>query len=118
MSGSGVSTNRDSIRCYKCTEYDHFVKDFPTTKEEREMEQIQQMFNLDGGQTLLKHQLQTHMIALINKFFRGYNTNTRIFKLIKGKNDPITFLPLNANIGGKTKSLQLQERNFFNRRPG
>ena len=25
-SGSRVSTNRDRIRCYKCREYDHFVK--------------------------------------------------------------------------------------------
>ena len=35
-SGSRVSTNRDRIRCYKCREYDHFMKDCPTSKEERE----------------------------------------------------------------------------------
>ena len=35
--------------------YDHFAKDCPTSKEEREIEQIQQMFNLDEGQTSLKH---------------------------------------------------------------
>ena len=34
--GSRTSTNRDRIRCYKCREYDHFTKDCPTSKEERE----------------------------------------------------------------------------------
>ena len=34
-SGSRASTNRDRIRCYKCREYDHFMKDCPTSKEER-----------------------------------------------------------------------------------
>ena len=48
-----------------------------------------------------------------NKFFRRYNTSTRTFKLIKGKNNTTTFLPLNADIGGKTKLLQIQERNFL-----
>ena len=45
--------NRD--RCYKCSEYDHFARDCPTSKEEREMEQFQQMFNLEKEQTSLKH---------------------------------------------------------------
>ena len=52
-SGSRASTNRDRIRCYKCRKYDHFAKDCPTTREEREIEQIQQMFNLDEEQMLL-----------------------------------------------------------------
>ena len=26
-SGSRASTNRDRIRCFKCQEYDHFVRD-------------------------------------------------------------------------------------------
>ena len=43
--------NRDKIRCCKCREYDHFAKDCPTSNEEREIEQIQQMFNLDEDQT-------------------------------------------------------------------
>ena len=30
------------------------MKDCPTSKEEREIDQIQQMFNLDEGQTSLK----------------------------------------------------------------
>ena len=32
----------------------HFAKDCPTSKEDREIEQIQQMFNLDEEQTSLK----------------------------------------------------------------
>ena len=50
-SESRVSTNRDRIRCYKCKEYDDFMKDCPTSKKEREIEQLQQMFNLDEKQT-------------------------------------------------------------------
>ena len=53
-SGSRVSTNRDRIRCYKCREYDHFAKDCLATKEERQTDQIQQMYNLDKKQTSLK----------------------------------------------------------------
>ena len=49
-----MSTNRDRIMCYKCCEYDHFMTDCLTTKEERETDQIQQMFNLDKGKTSLK----------------------------------------------------------------
>ena len=49
-----MSTNRDRIRCYKFREYDHFMKDFPTSNVEREIEQMQQMLSLDDGQTLLK----------------------------------------------------------------
>ena len=49
-----MSTNRDRIICYKCREYDHFMEDCPTAKEERDIEQIEQMFNLDKEQTSLK----------------------------------------------------------------
>ena len=53
------------------------------------------------------------MIALVKKFLRRHSLRTRTFKLIKGKNDPTTLLLLNANIGEKPKSLQIQERNFL-----
>ena len=46
--------NRDRIRCYKCREYDHFTKDCPTSREERELEQLQQIPNLEDEQTSLK----------------------------------------------------------------
>ena len=44
----------DRIRCYMCREWDHFTKDCPTAKEERETDQIQQMFYLDEDHTSLK----------------------------------------------------------------
>ena len=53
-SGSQGSTNRDRIRCYTCREYDHFTKDCHISREERELEQLQQMLNLDDEQTSLK----------------------------------------------------------------
>ena len=53
-SGSRASTNRDRIRCFKCREYDHFVRECLTRQEKREIEQIQQMFNLDDEQTSLQ----------------------------------------------------------------
>ena len=46
--------NRDRIRCYKCREYDHFAKDCSTSREEKEIEQLQQMLNLEAEQTSLK----------------------------------------------------------------
>ena len=52
-SGSRVSMNRDRIRCFECWEYNHFVRECPTRQESREMEQIQQMFNMDQDQTVL-----------------------------------------------------------------
>ena len=51
--GSRASTNRDRIRCYKCRGYDHFARDCPTSREEREIEQLQQMLNLKENQTSL-----------------------------------------------------------------
>ena len=37
-SGPRASTNRDRIRCYTCREYDHFVRDCPNSREERDLE--------------------------------------------------------------------------------
>ena len=73
-------------------------KNYPTTKEEREIVQIQQMFNLYEEQTYLKLLVTELMIALTKKFFRKYVISRGTFKLMKGKNDPTRFLPLNANI--------------------
>ena len=49
-----------------CREYDHFVIYCTASKEEREIEQIQQMFNLDEGQTSLKT-LAIDMYDSLNK---------------------------------------------------
>ena len=46
-SGSRASTNRDRIRCYVCREYDHFVRDCPNSREERDLEQLQHMLNME-----------------------------------------------------------------------
>ena len=43
--------NRDRIKCYKCREYDHFTKDCPTFGEEKEIEQLPGMLNLEDKQT-------------------------------------------------------------------
>ena len=45
--GSRANTNRDRIRCYKCREYDHFARDCPNSREERDLEQLQQMLNME-----------------------------------------------------------------------
>ena len=54
MTGSRVSTKRSRISYFKCREYDHFAKECPTSKVEKETDQIQQMFNLYAEQTSLK----------------------------------------------------------------
>ena len=46
-SGSTASTNRDRICCYKYREYDHFTMNCPTSREEKEIEELQQMLNLE-----------------------------------------------------------------------
>ena len=55
-SGSRASTNRDRIRCYNCREYDHFARDCLTSREERDLEQLQQMLNLEAEE-------QTHLLT-------------------------------------------------------
>ena len=45
--GSRASMNRDGIRCYACREYDHFVRDCPNSREERDLEQLQHMLNME-----------------------------------------------------------------------
>ena len=52
-----MSTNRDRIGCFRWREYDYFVRECLTRLENREIEQIQQMFNLDDEQTALQTSL-------------------------------------------------------------
>ena len=46
-SGSRASMNRDRIRCYGCKEYDHFARNCPKSREERDLEQLQHMLNME-----------------------------------------------------------------------
>ena len=46
-SGSRANTNRDRIRCYACREYDHFVRNCPNSRKERDLEQLQHMLNME-----------------------------------------------------------------------
>ena len=55
--GPHASTNRDRIRCYNCREYDHFARDCLTSREERALEQLQQMLNLE------EEEEQTHLLT-------------------------------------------------------
>ena len=91
-SGSQASTNRDRIRCYNCREYDHFVRDCPNSREERDLEQLQQMLNLEAEE-------QTH---LLNQQTRQLHTKLQeSFKLMNGRDGTTAFLPLDSRIGGQ-----------------
>ena len=46
-SGSRAIMNRDRIRCYACRQYDHFVRNCPNSREERDLEQLQHMLNME-----------------------------------------------------------------------
>ena len=61
-SGSRASTNRDRIRCHNCREYDHFARDCPSSREERDLDQLQQMLNLEEEQTHLLNTRQSSPI--------------------------------------------------------
>ena len=41
-------------------EYDHFIWDCPTSREEKEIEQLQQMLNLGDEQNLLTSLISKH----------------------------------------------------------
>ena len=47
-SDSRANTNRDRISCYNCREYDHFMRDCPNSREERELERLQQILDMDA----------------------------------------------------------------------
>ena len=59
-SGSRASTNRDRIRCYACREYDHFVRNCTNSREERNLEQLQQMLNMEEEDYGTEHLDENH----------------------------------------------------------
>ena len=61
-SGSRASTNKNRIRCDKYREYDHFARDCPNSREERDLEQLQQMPNMEE---------QTHRIESSDEDYRS-----------------------------------------------
>ena len=87
-SGSRASTNEDRIRCYACREYDHFVSDCPNSREERDLEQLQHMLNMEE---------QDHRIESSDEDYRSP------LKLMNGRHDATTFLPLDFRIGGHSR---------------
>ena len=54
-SGYRASSNRDRIRCYNCRQYNHFVRVCSTSREERDLDQLQLMLNLEEEE-------QTHLL--------------------------------------------------------
>ena len=92
-SGSRASTNRDRTRCYNCREYDHFARDCPNSREERDIDQLQQMLNL-------KEEEQTHLL-MGTQSNPVENPRTSPLKLMNGRDGTTTFLPHDTKIGGQ-----------------
>ena len=53
-SGSRANTNRDRIRCYNCREYDHFARDCPNSRKERELERLQQILDMEEEEQMYR----------------------------------------------------------------
>ena len=71
------------------------------TQVDREVEQIQQMFNIGEDQTLL----QTTLIDVdqVQTEHKSYKSQGK-YNFIEGKNGPTTFLPLASKLGGENTS--------------
>ena len=92
--------NRDRIQCYTCREYDYFMRDCPTSREGKEIEQLQQMLNLGDEQTSV-----TISNMQDDSSRTGSEEHLRAgHKLLKGWNGPSTFLPLSPKIGGQVNN--------------
>ena len=105
-SGSTANTNRDRIRSYRSREYDHFTRDCPTTREEREIEQLQQMLNLEENQTSLLTNSQNSTVE-----------SSRVSPLnhMNSRDGTTTFLPLNSKIGGHVNNNRPSIGQFLSR---
>ena len=96
QSNSRVSTNHDDVRCYRCQEYDHFVAECPNTPTDEETDYE------DADLTSLQMMVQSYSP---DKFRKG----SRLFKLVKGRNDSTPFLPSKVKTGGKVMYIQNKE---------
>ena len=67
-SGNRANMNRDRIQCYNCREYDHFVRDCPTLGENRDLDQLQQMLNMEDGD-------QTHLLTSKQQSYKNGRPN-------------------------------------------
>ena len=64
-SGSRANISRDRIRCYNCREYDHFVRDCPNSREERELERLQQMLDLEAEEQTYRQDSPIEIIEVL-----------------------------------------------------
>ena len=64
------------------------MRDFPTIQANRQVEEIEQMFNMDEDKTILQTPLMdVDQVRQSISPCRSYGK----FKLVKGKNDPTAF---------------------------
>ena len=70
------------------------------------------MLNLDGEQTSLKS-LVTNTHDNLDKISSEEDLKTGTFKLIEGKNDPTTYLPLSTNIGRQVNFIKSKDNNHL-----
>ena len=88
-SNSRVSTNHDCVRCYRCREYDHFASECPNTPTDEEPDYA------DADPAFLQMMTQD--------YFPIDSGDSRVFKLVKGKNGTTPFLPLKRKDRWKSK---------------
>ena len=75
--------NRDRIGCYECREYDHFARDCPNSREERDLEHLQHMLNMEE---------QEHRDSSM-----AHSTD-------EDSRSPLNFLPLDFETGGPSEN--------------
>ena len=100
-----MTTNKDRIRCFKCREYDHFLR-------------IVQLGKLVGKQNRYnKCPIGQRSNTITNPTDRHRSRQTdhypsrdqRQFRLIQGKDDPTAFLPLGPKLGGNSKKSEVNK---------
>ena len=85
-SSSRVSTNRDRVRCYRCTAYDHFARECPNAITDEDS---------DGAE-----QTTLQMLTQDSHFDSDPYPSVECLNMLKGKNGTTSFLPLDSKKGG------------------